>query len=53
MSPETGLETLKAQIAVSEALPRQCFNTAVSCAIVACINCELKAAIFKTGGGPI
>jgi len=53
MSPETGLETLKAQIVVSEVLGRQFFNTAVSCAIVACTNRELKAAIFKTGGRPI
>jgi len=44
MSPETGPETfLKAQLAVSEVLGRQRFNTAVFWALVACT----KAAIFK------
>jgi len=50
MSPETGPEMfLKAQIAVSEVLSQQCFNTAVFYALVACAKRKLKAAIFKTG----
>jgi len=54
MSPEGGPETfLKAQIAVSEVLDRQRFNTAVFRAIVASTKLELKAAIFKTGRPPI
>jgi len=49
MSSKTGSETfLKAQIAVSEVLGQQRFNTAVSRAIVTCTKRELKAAIFKT-----
>jgi len=54
MSPGTGPETfLKAQLAASEVLGRQRFNTAVFCVIVACTKRELKASIFKTGGRPI
>jgi len=47
---ETGPETfLKAQIAVSEVLGRQHFNTA----LLACTKRKLKAAIFKTGERPL
>jgi len=54
MSLERGPETfLKAQIAVSEVLDRQRFNTAVFCATVASTKLELKAAIFKAVGRPI
>jgi len=44
---------LKAQIPVSEVLSRLRFNTAISCAFVACAKRELKAAIFKPCGKPI
>lgn len=47
MGPDT---FLKAQIAVSEVLGRQRFNTVVGCVIESSMKRELKAAILKTGG---
>ena len=42
----------KAQIAVSEVLGWQHFNTAAFCVILACTKRELLASIFKTGRRP-
>ena len=53
-SPGTGHETfLKAQIAVSEVVGRQRFNTAVLCTPVAYTKRELRAAICETGDRPM
>ena len=52
-SPGTGHETfLKAQIAVSEVVGRQRFNTAVFCTPVDSKR-ELRAAICETGDRPM